>query len=201
MNSGEFEILMFDKTRATLDQYQIGSLHRTPTSLSWSLKRRDEEAATLPARISVTYPLNDGPYFFKDVFVEMPEGEKTDRLQVMHFSTEQKASRGGHGQPVFIGNWFFGINYPCFHSRHSDGFEEPAFHHRWHYTLDLDFGIWVAIDGTISDIGSGLAVGYQAAVPPDFNQGYQQRVAYWGPQRYFNILNPKYQEDYKKAAR
>jgi len=68
----------------------------------------------------------------------MQEGDTIDRLQVLRFSCASPASRGGEGQPIFIGNWFFGVDYPGFHSRHSDGFVEPDFRYKWHYTIDFD---------------------------------------------------------------
>src|SRR5215218_1273502 len=52
----------------------------------------------------------------------MKEGQAIDRLEVERFSAESQASRGGRGEPVFVGNkWFFGVEYPAFYSRHTDG--------------------------------------------------------------------------------
>ena len=342
--SDEFEIVFFDKTRVTVDQYEIENIKEAGDSLAVSYRRRNGVAASAPAHIAVTYTLAQGPYLFKDLVLAMKENEKIDRLQVLRFSCAQTATRGGHGQPVFIGNWFFGLNYPCFHSRHSDQFVEPNFNYRWHYTVDLeggdkeyaarpglvslfhfpgyakkqangawgihgkravigiaakktegpelglldyieayrkpsgsylhfnnwftpeakniavgifvdnvaaklktnlekygarldamvpddgwhrtdgfkriyeskyplpdvgkalrkmdvDLGAWVAMDGTSTSVAAGEQVGYKAAIPQSVSAAYQKRTSFWGPQRYFNILDPRYQEDYKKAMR
>jgi len=91
-----------------------------------------------PKSVTVTYSLGAGPFVHKAVDLTLEEGDTVDRLQVLRFSCDEKASRGGEGQPVFIGNWFFGLDYPGFHSRHSDAFREPDFRYKWHYTIDFD---------------------------------------------------------------
>ncbi len=141
LESDEFEIVLFDKSRATIDQYETESIKNDASSLIINLKRRKGVAETMPAAIRVTYTLGEGPYLYKDVSLKMKEGQKIDRLEVMRFSSDQKATRGGdNGQPVFVGNWFFGINYPCFYSRHSDDFIQPNFKYRYHFTIDLENG-------------------------------------------------------------
>lgn len=343
LNSDEFEVLLFDKSRVTADHYETESVENDAKSLVLTLKRRKDVAETMPAVITVAYTVSEGPYLYKDVALVMKEGQTIDRLQVLRFSAQETATRGGHGQPVFVGNWFCGINYPCFYSRHSSTFVEPNIHYRWHYSIDLeggdkeyaprdglvtlfhfpglakkqgdgswriqgkravigiakkkdegpelglldyieanrkpsrsylhfnnwytpeakkisvedfvnnvavklktnlekygahvdamvpddgwqqtnkfksiyesrfpmpevnkalrkmnvDLGIWVAIDGTSTSISDGEKVGYEVANPKSFTK-YDARRGFWGPQQYFNILNPKYQEDYKKAVR
>jgi len=51
---------------------------------------------------------------------------------------QPQSRTSGKGQPVFIGNWFFGVDYPGFYSRHSDGFVEPNFRYKWHCTIDFE---------------------------------------------------------------
>ena len=45
-------------------------------------------------------------------------------------------ARGGKGEPVFIGNWFAGLDYPGFHSWHADGFRAPEYFYRHPYHID-----------------------------------------------------------------
>jgi hypothetical protein len=126
-DSDGFEILRFDGSRHTAKDLPLKSVEQKSQSL----------VATF-GNVTVTYSLDDDPWLHKSVAVAMEEGDKIDRLQVLRFSTPTKAERGGEGQPVYIGNWFLGMDYPLFYSRHSDGFQEPDFYYRWHYTIDLD---------------------------------------------------------------
>ncbi len=93
--------------------------------------------APAPKQVVVTYTLGAGPFLHKTVSLAMNSGELIDRLQVERFSTGQGASRGGFGQPVFVGNWFFGVDYPGFYSWHSNGCVEPDYNYRWFYDVDL----------------------------------------------------------------
>ncbi len=127
IDSDGFEILRFDGSRQTARDFSLGSVDLQDGSLS----------ATF-GTVTVTHFLDEDPWLHKTVVVAMEEGEKVDRLQVLRFSTPTKAERGGEGQPVYIGNWFLGMDYPLFYSRHSDGFQEPDFYYRWHYTIDLE---------------------------------------------------------------
>ena len=91
-----------------------------------------------PKQLTVTYTLGTGPTHHKSVSLAMREGETIDRLQVERFSTRQETSRGGFGQPVFVGNWFFGIDYPGFYSWHSNDCVEPDYNYRWFYDVELE---------------------------------------------------------------
>lgn len=343
MDSDEFEIVFFDQSRVTADQYAVQDISAAEGVLNVFYTRRAGVSEQAPELIDVTYSMGDGPWIYKDVYLHMKKEQRIDRLQMLRFSTDQKATRGGHGQPVFIGEWFAGINYPCFYSRHSDGFVEPDFNYRWHYTvdleggdkefvprdglvsffhfpglakeqadgswgiqgkqaviglaakkgegpefglldyiekvrkparsylhfnnwytteakeidrehfvddvaaklksrlgqygakldamvpddgwqrkqdfkqiyesrfdlaevsqalreLDLDLGVWIAIDGTSTDMQAGENAGYEIANPDSF-RAYREKEKYWGKQKYFNILDPEYQADYKAAIR
>ena len=133
-----FEILLFDGSRYTARDCTFESVKQNETSLVAKFKGK-------PYNVTVVYSLDADPYLHKTVHVTDGRASsrnadkpfRIDRLQVLRFSTATKAERGGEGQPVYIGNWFFGMDYPCFYSRHSDGFTEPDFHYRWHYTIDL----------------------------------------------------------------
>ena len=91
-----------------------------------------------PALVFAPELIRAGENNHKTVSLIMAEGEKIDRLQVLRFSTPEKASLGGFGEPVYAGNWFFGMDYPGFYSRHSDGYREPDYYYRWNYMIDLE---------------------------------------------------------------
>ena len=145
VKSDEFEILLFDGSRYTVADYaHAGGPTRSRRAgretIRIDYRRKPASPRTAPQGIAVRYTLADGPYVRKRVDLAMREGQKIDRLQVLRFSTDRRASRGGLGQPVFIGNWFFGVDYPGFYSRHSDGFVEPDFLYRHPYDIDLEGG-------------------------------------------------------------
>lgn len=137
LDNDEFEILLFDGTRFTVEDYKAKGLDYTPKTATITYSRKSS-AAKAPETVTVTYTLGTGPYLHKAVRLGMHKGDTVDRLQVLRFASGEKASRGGEGQPVFIRNWFFGVDYPGFYSRHSDGFTEPNFRYKWHYTIDFD---------------------------------------------------------------
>lgn len=142
LHSDQFEILLFDDSRFTVDDYRLdGTVKKSLVDGQQTLRidyvRKSTTSPKAPSAVTVEFVLGDGPYVHKTVRLRMRQGERVDRLQVLRFSTPGKASRGGLGQPVFVGNWFFGIDYPGFYSRHSDGFVEPDFYYRWNYNIDL----------------------------------------------------------------
>ena len=141
MHNDEFELLLFDGSRFTVSDYAVGKqprIEKTPGKqvlhIEYDVKPGRDAA---PQRVIVTYTLKEGPYVRKAIEVPLPKGGRIDRIQVLRFSTNQKAERGGQGQPVFVGPWFFGVDYPGFYSRHSDGFVEPDFFYRHPYTIDF----------------------------------------------------------------
>jgi len=137
LDNDEFEVLLFDGSRFTVKDYEAKGFDRTPKAAAITYTRK-ASAAKAPETVTITYALGNGPYLHKDVRLGMQKGDKIDRLQVLRFACSEKASRGGEGQPVFVGNWFFGVDYPGFYSRHSDGFVEPNFRYKWHYTIDFE---------------------------------------------------------------
>ncbi|MHC4251107.1 MAG: hypothetical protein ACYS9X_18455, partial [Planctomycetota bacterium] len=143
IKSDEFEVLLLDDSRFTAEHYEsVGAPApvRTGGGQTCTLSYRPRAGINprAPRRVTVRYSLGEGPFIRKTVTLDMEEGGHVDRLQVLRFSTKGKATRGGHGQPVFVGNWFFGMDYPGFYSRHSDGFEEPDFQYRWYYMIDFE---------------------------------------------------------------
>ncbi len=133
INSDAFEVLLFDGTRYTANDCRLTSVRQQEKTLITTFEGT-------PYDVTVTYTLGKGPYLHKTVHVVIDEGDTVDRLQVIRFSTPARAQRGGEGQPVYLDNWFVGMDYPGFYSRHSSGFKEPDFHYRWHYTIDLAGG-------------------------------------------------------------
>jgi len=143
VTSDEFEVLLLDGTRFTVTDYQAQAppSHRASggqqvVQVAYAPKPHAGKKA--PPSVVVTYTLGTKPWLHKTVFLGLRRGDIVDRLQVMRFSCGQRATRGGEGQPVFVGNWFFGLDYPGFHSRHSHGFREPDFRYKWHYTIDYE---------------------------------------------------------------
>ena len=143
VTNDEFEILRFDGSRFTVNDYrtiEVPQSHNLSGTKSLTLvyAPKPSAPAKAPESVTVAYSLGSDPWLHKTVLLRLDGGDKIDRLQVQRFSCNRKASRGGEGQPVLVGNWFFGLDYPGFYSRHSDGFEEPDFRYKWHYTIDFD---------------------------------------------------------------
>ncbi|WDE96538.1 hypothetical protein PQO03_00975 [Lentisphaera profundi] len=140
INNDEFEILTFDDKRYTRKDYKIISKPEIKKdakgnqSLVIIYESLREQA---PAKVEVTYTLGQGPYIRKSLKLHMKQGDKIDRLSAIHFSSEQKVTLGGRGQPLNVGKWWFGMDYPCFYARHNDNYKEPDFYYRWNYMIDL----------------------------------------------------------------
>lgn len=137
--SAEFEILLLNDERLTINEYVLKKTRQYVEEgiqilkVDYSLEV-DSEA---PEKLSIIYELGNESYVRKQIILESDSKGFTDRLQVMRFTTDQPAKGGGHGQPVFINSWFFGMDYPGFYSRHSNNFTEPQFNLRVPYTIDL----------------------------------------------------------------
>lgn len=127
VESDEFHILPLDSEQGwtVADYVAIGPPVREEaegvSTVCIAYRQRRPLPARAPQQVTMTYTLGEGPTHYKTVALVMQEGDVVDRLQIERFSTEQRASRGGFGQPVFIANWFFGIEYPGFYSWHSNG--------------------------------------------------------------------------------
>ena len=142
IDSDEFEILLFDDTRVTAKDYLASDPKRIigndgTQTLRINYKPRGATSPKAPSDVTVGYTLGAGAYLHKIIMLDMKKGDKIDRLSVLRFSTPTRASRGGRGEAVFVGNWFVGADYPCFYSRHSDGFAKPDYFYRWDYMIDL----------------------------------------------------------------
>jgi len=66
--------------------------------------------------------------------------------------------------------------------------------------MDYDkthLGIWMALDGTNNSTAHGLKIGYKPAYAKDF----KRKSRWMAGKSYFDILDPKYQRDLKKALK
>jgi hypothetical protein len=143
MQSDEFEILLFDDSRFTVSDYEAtGNPHRSLLGnrqiVTISYRRKSGTSLAAPKGVQVIYTIAKGPWIHKTLRLEMKEGAVIDRLAIQRFSTGANVELGGRGQPLNIGSWWFGADYPCFYSRHTDGFQDPDFYYRWDYMVDLE---------------------------------------------------------------
>ncbi|MCE5241339.1 hypothetical protein LLH23_22980 [bacterium] len=103
-------------------------------------RRRDAVTLTFPyshppsgLRVSVQYWLRgDGGPLRKSLTVTLPAGKIVDELEVEHLVTDAPATRGGYGQPLFLGDaWFLGLEYPAGYNdvREADGKRTLVLHH------------------------------------------------------------------------
>ncbi|MDP6558027.1 MAG: hypothetical protein QGG71_25395, partial [Pirellulaceae bacterium] len=143
LDNDEFEILLFDDTRFTIADYQatgapLESRTADKQTVEVAYKRRADTSLKAPESVHVIYTLGHHPWIHKKLRLTLKEGDKIDRLAIQRFSTDAQVTLGGRGQPLNIKNWWFGADYPCFYSRHTDGFEKPDFYYRWDYMIDLE---------------------------------------------------------------
>ncbi len=146
VESDEFNILLLDGKELTVDDYRARG---KPVAVKEDGKQiirivyepRHLLPAAAPRRVIVEYSLDNEPYLRKRLTLEMAEGQSIDRLEVERFSTTTRASRGGRGEPVFVGDaWFFGIEHPAGQTRHSNGFTRRRYEHIGNYS-------WVNLEG------------------------------------------------------
>ncbi len=134
VQSDEFHIRTMDDREWTVGDYQsLGQPERQEGALvfryDWPGGAPPEGA---PAKVSVRFQTTGGDWIRKEVVLEFPAAATVDRLEVERLTTAGKASRGGRGEPVFVdGRWFFGLEYPAGHSRHTDGNQPLPDTHRY----------------------------------------------------------------------
>ncbi|HLX64114.1 MAG TPA: hypothetical protein VKX17_22770 [Planctomycetota bacterium] len=87
---------------------------------SYSIKYvpKRELPMNAPTSVTVSYFPGAGGTLRKKISFDLAE-KSVDRVQVERFSTVTPASRGGRGEPVFCGDWFFGIEHPAAWNQHS----------------------------------------------------------------------------------
>jgi len=135
VRSDEFHMLFMDDAELSIDQYAAEARPErleegdvTRIVIRYVPRKGIALPTNAPSRVTVTYRLSDEPYLRKDLVLEMAEGQTIDRLEVERFVTSSPASRGGRGEPVFLGKaWFVGVEYPAFYSRHTDGNTPAAY--------------------------------------------------------------------------
>lgn len=83
----------------------------------------------LPQTLTIKYYLLKNEAFTRKNITLIYEKPATiDRLEVERFTVNETAKGGGRGEPVFVNNqWFFGLEYPAFYSRHTDGNTPKAY--------------------------------------------------------------------------
>jgi hypothetical protein len=134
--SGEFQVRTLDDREWTVDDYRsVGEPEAAEGSLVFRYVWPEElpRPGNAPARVTVRF--DGGPdqaWLRKRVELEFPGGATVDRLEVERFTTAEPAARGGRGEPVWVGGrWFFGLEHPAGHSRHSDGNTPQPDAHRY----------------------------------------------------------------------
>lgn len=129
-DSDEFHVLNLDDSEVTLNDFIAdGEPARERSSgeelITISYKPGDDRKLPVnaPQRITMRYSLRaNEPCLRKTITLLMRQDQAIDRLEVERFSINQPAARGGRGEPVFVNNtWFFGVEFPAAHARHTDG--------------------------------------------------------------------------------
>ncbi len=129
VQSDEFHLLFFDGVKLTVGDFiareepHLHSENGTQTlTIRYFAPKGDKTGPEMPRGVTITYSAKKGePYLRKKIEFEFASQIAVDRLDVERFSVAEKAGRGGRGEPVFVKNWFFGLEYPAGHSRHTDG--------------------------------------------------------------------------------
>jgi hypothetical protein len=94
--------------------------------------------ADAPSQVTVTHTA--GSYLRKVVELSFPAAATLDRLEVERFTLAATTTRGGRGEPVFVGDrWFLGLEHPAGHSRHGDGNQPAADSHRYELVGNYSF--------------------------------------------------------------
>lgn len=137
--SDEFHIRFMDDRELTVDNFVAeGNPVKTTDggttvwTVKYTLPLGADPAGVVPSHVTVRYASKPGERWLRKTVALEFGGEATvDRLEVERFSAKGSATRGGRGEPVFFNNqWFFGLEYPAGHSRHTDGnTPKPDAHH------------------------------------------------------------------------
>lgn len=142
VQSDEFHIRSMDDREWTVADYQsLGEPERQNGSLvfryGWAGGAAPEGA---PTKVTVRFQATGMDWIRKDMVLEFPAAATVDRLEVERMSAAGKAERGGRGEPVFVeSRWFFGLEHPAGHSRHSDGNQPLPDAHRYEKVGNYSF--------------------------------------------------------------
>ncbi|MBB2953347.1 hypothetical protein [Sphingobacterium sp. JUb56] len=91
--------------------------------ISYRPKDEFKQILEIPQELKITYfVVADERFSRKKMQLSYARKVTVDRLEVERMYMQKNANGGGRGEPVFIDNaWFFGLEYPAGHSRHTDG--------------------------------------------------------------------------------
>ncbi len=153
--SDEFHIRMMDDREWTVSDF-ISEKNPVVTkdgdTSVWTIRYRwpDAVPSGAPETVEVRYLVKPGDSAVRKYLTLNFPGESTvDRLEVERFSAEGTATRGGRGEPVFLDDrWFFGLEYPAGHSRHTDGNTPLPDNHHYEMVGNYSF---VDLDGRDRD--------------------------------------------------
>lgn len=156
--SEEFHIRMMDDREWTVSDFVSEGkpvLTMQGDTSVWTVRYRwpDVVPSGAPETVEVRYLAKPGDAVVrKDITLSFPGEATVDRLEVERFSAEGCAMRGGRGEPVFLGDrWFFGLEYPAGHSRHTDG--NTPLPDKHHYEMVGNYS-FVDLDGRDRDAKS-----------------------------------------------
>jgi len=153
--SDEFHIRLMDDREWTVADFQaegepVSSKDGKTSILTIRYKWPDKAPEGAPEAVIVRYTTTPGEAWTRKTIALVFPGEATvDRLEVERFSVTGEATRGGRGEPVFLADrWFFGLEYPAGHSRHTDGNTPLPDKHHYEMTGNYSF---VDLDGRDKD--------------------------------------------------
>jgi len=190
-DSDEFEILLFDDTCVTARDYLAGDpRHVTGKDgtqvLLINYQPRSATSSKAPGDVTVGYTLGKGPYIRKVVMLD-PINDKLKK-----YGAKLDAIVPDHGwQNTKAFEYIFQPQVNATHSPLPDLAKALKKHD------DTRLGIWMALDGTNNSTAHGLKIGYKPAYTEDFRRRYKWMAG----KTYFDILDPKYQRDLKKALK
>ncbi len=139
--SDEFHMRTMDDREWTVADYRsAGEPEKTAAGLVFRYVWPEGTALpeNAPSRVTVTF--ESGSYLRKWIELEFPKAATIDRLEVERFTAIGTATRGGRGEPVFLGDhWFFGLEYPAGHTRYGDGNTPKPDSHRYELVGNYSF--------------------------------------------------------------
>lgn len=148
VESDEFHFLTIDGKSATIADYKLTDQTQKRIEKTQELRcsyQLKNKALPLPQSLIIRYTLHDDELVTRKTIAILGSNKATiDRLEVERFSLAGKASFGGRGQPVFSNGWFFGLEYPAGHSRHTNGNTPEADTH--HFEMAGNYS-WIGLDG------------------------------------------------------
>ncbi|MEK7949167.1 hypothetical protein [Luteolibacter soli] len=139
--SDEFHLRTMDDREWTVDDFRsVGEPEKTAAGLVLRYVWPEGMALSENAPSKVTVTFESGSYLRKWIELEFPKAATIDRLEVERFTASGTGTRGGRGEPVFLGDhWFFGLEYPAGHTRYGDGNTPKPDSHRYELVGNYSF--------------------------------------------------------------